>query len=172
VSYVDLNTIHNPTTGTAIPASWGDQVRDNLEFLIDPPACSVYHTTGQTVPTVTATTLLADAEYFDNASWHSTVSNTGRLTAGTAQRALIFCTVNFDADADGSRRLDLRVNGTTTYELFNIASGSGVSDVVVTGATALTMAANDYVEIRATHTAGNDLTVTLVEFGATFLTRA
>lgn len=29
--YVDLNTIHNPSTGTAPPASWGDAVRDNFE---------------------------------------------------------------------------------------------------------------------------------------------
>lgn len=33
MAYVDLNTIHNPATGTAPPATWGDQVRDNFETL-------------------------------------------------------------------------------------------------------------------------------------------
>jgi hypothetical protein len=33
VAYVDLNTIHNPATGFAPPAAWGDQVRDNDEYL-------------------------------------------------------------------------------------------------------------------------------------------
>lgn len=33
MAYADLNTIHNPSTGTSPPASWGDQVRDNFEFL-------------------------------------------------------------------------------------------------------------------------------------------
>lgn len=32
MAYADLNTIHNPATGTSPPASWGDQVRDNFEF--------------------------------------------------------------------------------------------------------------------------------------------
>ncbi len=32
MAYVDLNTIHNPSTGVSPPASWGDQVRDNFEF--------------------------------------------------------------------------------------------------------------------------------------------
>lgn len=32
MAYADLNTIHNPSTGVAPPASWGDQVRDNFEY--------------------------------------------------------------------------------------------------------------------------------------------
>lgn len=32
MAYADLNTLHNPSTGVAPPASWGDQVRDNFEF--------------------------------------------------------------------------------------------------------------------------------------------
>jgi hypothetical protein len=33
VAWQDLNSIHNPATGTSPPASWGDQVRDNFEAL-------------------------------------------------------------------------------------------------------------------------------------------
>jgi hypothetical protein len=32
VAYADLNTIHNPSTGVAPPAAWGDQARDNFEY--------------------------------------------------------------------------------------------------------------------------------------------
>lgn len=32
-TYADLNTIHNPATGTSPPASWGDQARDNDQYL-------------------------------------------------------------------------------------------------------------------------------------------
>ena len=39
--YVDLNTIHNPTTGGVPPALWGDTVRDNLEALARPPRCKL-----------------------------------------------------------------------------------------------------------------------------------
>lgn len=34
--YTDLNTIHDPAAGTTPPASWGDQVRDNLERAVKP----------------------------------------------------------------------------------------------------------------------------------------
>ncbi len=30
MAYVDLNTIHNPDTGTVPPHTWGDQIRDNF----------------------------------------------------------------------------------------------------------------------------------------------
>lgn len=169
--YVDLNTIHNPSAGGIPPASWGDQVRDNLEFLIDPPACSVYGSAAQSVGTSSTETMLANSENFDNASMHSTSSNTGRITATTAGRYLVFCTVVFDADADGNRRVDFRVNGSDAYKVFNLPAVSSVSESVLTGARALILNASDYVEVRVTHTAGNDLDVTLEEFGATFLTR-
>ena len=35
MAYADLNTLHNPSTGTAPPASWGDQVRDNFVYFND-----------------------------------------------------------------------------------------------------------------------------------------
>lgn len=34
-SYVDLLTIHNPATGTAPPATWGDQIRENETYLYE-----------------------------------------------------------------------------------------------------------------------------------------
>ena len=33
MAYVDLNTIHTPTTGGKPPASYGAQIRDNFEDL-------------------------------------------------------------------------------------------------------------------------------------------
>ncbi len=35
MSYVDLDTIHNPTAGTRPPASWGAGVNDNFDFIYD-----------------------------------------------------------------------------------------------------------------------------------------
>lgn len=37
--YVDPQTVHNPSTGTVPPASWGKTVRDDLEFLAKTPGC-------------------------------------------------------------------------------------------------------------------------------------
>lgn len=172
MAYADLQTIHNPSAGGIPPASWGDQIRDNLEFLIDPPACSVYRNAVQVVSTSSSEVLLANSEIFDNASMHSTSSNTGRITMTTAGRYLLFGRVRFEADADGHRRVDIRKNGTTSTTLFNLPANSAVSDVVITFSTAVVAALSDYWEVIVVHTAGNDIDVTLEEWGATFLTRA
>lgn len=42
--YTDLNTIHDPADGTTPPASWGDQVRDNLERAVKPYCARVRRT--------------------------------------------------------------------------------------------------------------------------------
>lgn len=171
MAYSDLNLIHNPATGTIPPASWGDQVRDNLEFLIDPPACSVYGSAAQSIADSTTTVLLANSENFDNASMHSTSSNTGRITGTTAGRFLVFSTVQFDANATGVRNLSFLVNGTTTVQCMQVLSGTAVSSIVLTATRALTLAAGDYVECRGRQTSGGSLGVTLLEFGVTYLTR-
>ena len=172
MAYVDVAIIQATDPGDILTAAWCDQVRDNEEFLIDPPACSVYNSTAQTVATATASTLLADTERYDNDSMHSTVSQTSRITATTAGRYLLFFTIECDPDADGSRRVDMRYNGVDDYICFNIPASSGVSTVVVSGTRSVVLAAGDYMEMRVQHTAGNDLDVQLQEFGLTFLTRA
>ena len=171
MAYAALSTIQTIATGQVFTAATLQQANDNDEFLVDPPACSVYLATTQTVATSTAATLLADTEYFDNNSMHSTVTNTGRITAQTAGRYLFFTTVSFPADADGSRRVDFRIDGTTSYECMNIASNSSVSAVTITGCRAFTLTAGQYVEVRIIHTAGNNLAVSFLEFGAMLLTR-
>lgn len=171
MAYADLNTIHNPTAGQVPPASWGDQIRDNFEFLIDPPACSVYNSAAQTIANATTTSMTADSENFDNNSMHSTSTNTSRITFTTAGRYLCFATVQFAADVDGVRNVKFRINGATEYECVQVPAVSSVSSIVITATRAFVFAASDYVECRVSHTAGNNLSVTLLEFGATFLTR-
>lgn len=173
--YVDTQTIDNPTAGQPIPAAWADQVRNNLEFLIDPPAASVYNSADQTVADNTPTDLTADSEFFDNDSIHSTSTNTARLTIVTAGRYLFFSTVRFTADVDGIRNVKFRhvtpAAVTTDYECQQIPSGSAVSNTIITATRTIVCAAGDYVMTRVNHTAGANNDVRLFEFGCTFLTR-
>jgi hypothetical protein len=171
VSYVDLNTVHNPATGTVAPAAWGDQSRDNFEFLIDPPACSIFETSVQSVANDTNTALTSNEENFDNNAMHSNVSNTSRITAQTAGRYQLIGSVNFAADPDGIRQITFRVDGTTTLVPSVQVGGTSA------GSTGLTLVANviltvgQYVECMARHTAGNALDCKMQEFSATFITR-
>jgi len=169
--YVDPQTVHNPATGSVIPAAWGDTVRDDLEFLIDPPACSVYHNTTQSLSDDTTTACLANSENYDNDSMHSTSSSTSRITATTAGRYLLYATVAFDASGTGRRLVYMRVNGTTSYLLNSIVPPNSPTTCVVPVFKTLVLAATDYVEVMANQNSGGALNVTLSEFAATFVTR-
>lgn len=173
MTYIDPNTIHNPATGTVAPAAWGDVVRDDLEFLIDPPACSVFHNTTQSLVTATLTVLSANSEFFDNDAMHSTVTNNSRITIQTAGRYLVLGVVRFATSGAGNARLlQFLVNGTTQYEVQQVGGTSTAArDTLLSGSRLIVLAAADYVEVRARQDTGGNLATNLEEFGATFITR-
>jgi hypothetical protein len=168
--YVDPNTIHNPATGTIAPAAWGDVLRDDLEFLIDPPACDVFNSSAVSVNNATETILNADSERFDNDAMHSTASNTSRITIQTAGRYYVRAAVGFAGDADGNRRITFLINGTTAS--IRLDQGPGTSGSIILGAFGdFILSAADFIEVRVLHAAGAALNVTLHSFAATFITR-
>lgn len=170
--YVDLNTIHNPATGTIAPATWGDQVRDNDEFLIDPPVCSAFHNTTQVIATSTFTTLNANSENFDNDAMHSTVTNTSRITATTAGRYLIAITLAYQANTTGSRVIAWRLNGAgTDFQRAAVPAATAGVETVLSTLFPVVLAASDFIEVRAWQNSGGNLNVTLNDFTAAFLTR-
>lgn len=171
MAYADLSTIQATDPGDPLTAAWCDQARDNGEFFVDPPACSVFGSSAQSVPDSSPTPLTANSESFDNDSMHSTVTNTSRLTMQTAGRYLCVATATFAADVDGFRRLTFRVDGTTSHTAVTAPVSSGSVNAGITGVRALVLNAGQYVEVLATHSAGAALDVTLVEFFAMFLTR-
>lgn len=172
MAYVDPNTVHNPTTGSVIPAAWGDTVRDDLEFLIDPPSCSVYASSAQVVSTgLTGEALTANSENYDNDSMHSTSSNTSRVTFQTAGRYLVSTRVQFATGAGNRRLVNFKINGTTDVPAFQCPPTGGAFSTIISTDMTYVAAASDYVEVWAYHDVGSDLDVTLLELVATFITR-
>lgn len=171
MAYADLLTVQTLNTGDILTAACLTQIRNNGEFLINPPACSVFKAASVSVANNTLTQLVADSEIFDNDSMHSTSVNTSRITAQTAGRYLAFATVFFDVDADGIRNVKFRVNGTTTYECMQVPAVSATQGCIITGVRAIPMVAGDYFEVLVLHTAGAGLSTLLLEAGATFMTR-
>jgi hypothetical protein len=168
-TYVDLSTIDNPTAGQPILAAWGDQIRENDEFLIDPPAASVSASAAQSVASgTTSVALTANTEAFDNAAWHT--GSEAKLTAPIDGRYLFIATVQFAANATGNRRMAFRVDGTTVYES-TLVGGTTTNSIVTTAPRMLTLTAGQYVEVVVWQTSGGNLNVTLLEFAVTFLTR-
>lgn len=170
MSYVDPDTVHNPATGTVAPAAWGDVIRDDLEFLIDPPACSVFDNTGQSVADNTLATLNANSENFDNDAMHSTVTNNSRITVQTAGRYEFTSRVQFGTSGTGRRTITYRLNGTTSTTVASAAAVSGAAQTVPSFFK-IVMGVGDYIEVQVFQTSGGSLTVTLVEFTGLFITR-
>lgn len=171
MAYTDLATIQTIATGQPFAAATLQAARDSLEFLIDPPSCSVYNSAAQTVTNNTATDLTADSETYDNDSMHSTSSNTARITIQTPGRYLLIATVRFAADVDGYRTVFFRDSGATDLvgQLVFGNSASGVT--ALTAVRSQVFSAADYVTARVQHTAGADLDCTLIEFVSLFMTR-
>jgi hypothetical protein len=174
VPYIDTNTIHNPATGTAIPAAWGDQVRDNLEFLVDSPVCSISDTS-TTVNSATLVVLGATAtENFDNDAMHSNVTNRSRITIQTSGRYLFLgnaYTDSFTGTLHAFFRISFRIDGTTAVGGTQLKNSTATEAVRLTAARSLVLTAGQYVEMTTQHSLVGSIQVTLDEFVAQFLTR-
>lgn len=118
----------------------------------------VFNAGSITVTTSTWTTITLDSERFDNDTLHSTVSNTGRLTATVAGTYLIIGNISFDANATGTRIARIFLNGVTEIALVSVpavATGAVGTAIIVT--TLWVMAATDYVELQGWQNSGGDL---------------
>lgn len=66
-------------------AQFNANIRDNVSFLANPPACRVFHNANQSIAEgLTTTEVLFNSELYDTDTMHSTVSSTGRITLTTA----------------------------------------------------------------------------------------
>ena len=158
--YVDPQTVHNPTTGGSPPASWGDTVRDNQQLFSTPPSVKAVRTASQSIANNTATAIaFTAADEWDTDSFHSTTVNNTRITvpAGLGGKYLLIGSMNMTPGTSSIRYLELKLNGTTRIEIFQV---NGQSSYTVFQPTVLTsLAAGDYVEAYAFQDSGTAQTV-------------
>lgn len=156
--FTDPSTVQNPTTGVAISASWGDQVNTNQNwFASDKPMCRVYRTTTQVITNSSNTALTFDAEEFDTASMHSTVTNTSRITIPVTGIYQIGGNVLWEGSATGARSLFLLVDSSDIIQFANNPGAAGGQSQQVT--TMVNLSASQYVELYVAQFSGGDLDV-------------
>lgn len=131
-------------------AQFNANIRDNVAFLANPPACRVYHNTTQSIPDAIDTALVFNSERHDTNTMHSTVSLTGRITATTAGLYVLSFTGEMVAAADYVEvHAYWRRNGTTPIGVgpaIGTFTDGGVG--VLFGCTTVAkLAAADYVEV-------------------------
>jgi len=116
---------------------------------------NVSHATSGTNQAVTFNT-----ERYDDAEYHSTSSNTSRLTIAQPGRYRVGGCLAFAANATGVRYAQLRVNGTTYIAIQGSVSMGGAVATILTVETDYEFAAADYVELVGYQDSGGALNMT------------
>lgn len=170
--FVDPNTVHNPAAGAIAPAAWGDTVRDDLQYLANPPRCRVRPSAVQPISNNAWTALTFDLEDWDTDAMHSTATNTSRITATTAGVYHVAGIVQWAASTTGQRFAGLRKNGTTTAAPNEGRVGgfapAGTTVPALEVVNDVVLAVGDWVELLAFQDSGASLN-TGVESGAPVL---
>jgi hypothetical protein len=114
----------------------------------------------QLISNNTDTVVTLPTEVFDTDGFHSTSSNTGRITipSGKAGYYLFYGYVNFSSNTTGNRRLKFSVNNTTgsaERSCNAITGSSGLSLVYLTAV--INCAVGDYVNMIAFQDSGGNL---------------
>jgi len=119
--------------------------------------CRIYNSGLLTVPNNTATEITFDSELYDTDGYHSTSTNTSRITvpAGKAGYYLITADAEWGSNASGAREIFIRKNGSLTngnnaYQNFS----SGGFDMKCSHLIYLDV--GDYVSLYAFQTSGGD----------------
>lgn len=119
----------------------------------------VYKTTTQSISNATATAVTFDAETFDVDGYHSTVSNTSRMTvpSGKAGYFLLTSNLRYANNSTGGRSIDFYKNGTRIAGTYQpTVSGSSVA---YSASTVINGTVGDYFEVYAYQESGGALNI-------------
>jgi hypothetical protein len=127
----------------------------------------VFNSTNITIPHATIATLTFDSERWDTDNMHSTSSQTGRLTAQTAGKYLIFGQVRWGNNPTGYRDIQIALNGTASIAE-SVTDSPAVAEMSVV--THYALSAGDFVELQVSQASGGPLDVAVApasspEFG-------
>lgn len=137
------------------PSDWND------DHVVNAIWAAVHHTTTQTVATSTTTPLLFNSERSDLFGFHSTASDTNRLTvpAGLAGVYLVKATCFWDSNTSGARILSIRLNGADVSGEPPARSGTSASGLNQEKIAIVSLAVGDWVEAAVWQNSGSTRTV-------------
>ena len=158
---VDLNTIQNPAVGLVPSVAWGDQIRDNFEYLASPPTCSLSGVAGGIASAALPTQIDITTENYDTGGMHAAAAN--QIVIVTAGFYQITMNVNWTSNAAGYRYVDAYNSTTVTvYEMYLVAPANGAT-TRNGGTRTASLAAGDVIIARGAQTSGGGLNVQVTE---------
>jgi hypothetical protein len=121
--------------------------------------CRLYNSVAVTISTSTQTEYAFDSELYDTDGYHSTSTNTARITvpAGKAGYYLVHAAVEWAANSSGVREIYIRKNGGLTDGNNDYLSvvPTGVFEMMVTNL--IYLGVGDYVSLYVYQTSGGNL---------------
>jgi hypothetical protein len=122
--------------------------------------CAVSNTATFSIANNTSTVLTFDTELYDTDSFHSTSTNTSRITIPSGKSGYYQTkgSLRFAPDGTGVRTLSFRVNG-NNEGLLSEYKGDANSTDIDTGVITFYLNAGDYIEVFAFQNSGGALTL-------------
>lgn len=120
---------------------------------------NVFNSANLSIPNAADTVLTFNSETYDDAAFHSTSVNTGRLTAPATDDYWIGFLLRFASNGTGIREVTLRLNGATGIGYATYSSPTASASVTLTLNRPWSMTAGDYVEIVAFQNSGGALDI-------------
>jgi len=105
----------------------------------------------QSIPDKTDTIITFSLEEIDDGNWHSTSSNTSRITVTDAGDYQVSAQVGMISKKDSQYEIRILKSGTKIYNALFISAKDGLCISLGLPARAITLAANDYLEIQVYH---------------------
>lgn len=146
-------------------AQLNTDIRDNENFLFNPPQCRAFNNANISITNNLDTILGLNSERWDSGTpsnnMHDNTTNNSRIICRVAGLYLISGHISWAANATGKRYLQLRLNGATGIaETYERPTVSEVATMSVS--TTYQLAVNDYVEMRCYQDSGAALNVSVV----------
>jgi hypothetical protein len=122
--------------------------------------CSLSKSASQTLSNATSTLITWDVEAIDTDAFHSTSSNTSRITipSGKGGKYLVIATVTWAANNTGLRSYTLDKNGTSVTQINN-ANPSATTQISQQDHHIIDLAVGDYIELSGYQNSGGNLDV-------------
>jgi hypothetical protein len=159
----DTNTTYTAGTGLKLTSTTFSTEVDGARFM---------RSAAQSIATATFTAITAATEDYDTANYHSTSTNTSRMTTPRAGKYLITACIEYAANATGVRAVAIRLDGATYIAAQSTASLGSVLATTVSTSVVYDLASGAYVEMMAYQTSGGNLNAlgnNLTHFSITYL---
>lgn len=149
------NTVLTADSSTATGLKWAAPTA--------PATCGVgvYNTTDISAANGADVVVTFNSEHFDTDAFHSTSTNTSRLTVPSGKGGYYYIYANpvWSSNTSSYRQIKFRKNGTNEFAEFRFQPVGGSSETVPTAFTVENLVAGDYVELVLVQWSGTSLTI-------------